>query len=206
MKLIVISPEAADPREKDIVHALFTAGMERYRLRKPGWSAEQLENWLEEFTPSERFRIVLHSHHELAPKLGLAGVHWRDDAQPPARPPRDYGLTSRSCHDLNVLREALGVYDAAIVSPLFPSISKPGYGVKPSIDLAELQRILADRTPAQRHTQVIGLGGIHGAVTTRCVELGLDGIAVRGAIWNDKDPVDAFRHIAASLATVAPFA
>lgn len=199
MKLVVISPEGSDPREKDAVHALFTAGMERYRLRKPGWSAEQLEAWLDEFSPTERFRIVLHSHRELAPRLRLAGVHWRDDDAPPAQPPGKFGLTSRSCHDLATLRSALGIYDAVLVSPIFPSISKPGYGLTPTIDLDELQRILRNRTPEQRRTQVIGLGGIHGAVTARCAELGLDGIACRGAIWNDKDPVEAFRLIAASV-------
>src|SRR5690349_16061872 len=78
--VIVISPETDDPRESAIVPELFAAGLERYHVRKPGWSRVQLESFLTQFPSAVRRRMCVHSHHELAAPLGLGGVHWRDQS------------------------------------------------------------------------------------------------------------------------------
>src|SRR5947209_3397705 len=92
MKLVVISPEHNDPREIAVLAALLAAGLERYHVRKPHWSAAQLETWLRMLPSEWRSRLVLHSHHELVATLGLGGRHWRDDGigrvipNPPPQP------------------------------------------------------------------------------------------------------------------------
>ena len=37
------------------------------------------------------------------------------------------GFSSKACHDVEGVRDALGVFSAVLISPVFPSISKPGY-------------------------------------------------------------------------------
>ncbi len=196
MKLAVISPEAHDAREISVLHALFAAGLERYHLRKPNWSVGELESWLSNFSPPERGCIVLHSHPSLVERWGLAGGHERD-AQRKEESPRPLGwsVRSRACHQLDALQAALGRYDAVLLSPIFQSISKPGYGPGAGLERAQIKRLLENRTPEQRRTQVFALGGIDEMTTAECFRLGFDGVAVLGAVWNANDPVQAFKRL-----------
>lgn len=194
MKLSIISPESAEPREICVVHALFAAGLERYHLRKPSWTAAELESWLGNFGPDERSRIVIHHHYELAVLWSLAGVHERDEeAACESLAAGTWG--SRACHDLQTLKNALGRYDAVLVSPVFRSNSKPGYGPTGALPSVELHRLLTQREGAQKRTQVFALGGIDTTTTAKCRALGFDGIAVLGALWNSPDPVNAFLRL-----------
>ena len=59
MKPVVISPEGDDAREFAVLSSLFAAGLERYHLRKPGWSAVQVEGWLQKVPAGSRSRIGL---------------------------------------------------------------------------------------------------------------------------------------------------
>jgi thiamine-phosphate pyrophosphorylase len=200
MLLVVISPEGEDPREQRLLVALVAAGLERYHVRKPGWSATRLEAWLAELPATVRSRVVLHQHHELAPRLGLAGRHWRDDGTAPARPDRTAGIASRSCHELGTLRDALGHYDAVLLGPVFPSISKPGHGGRRSqeavdLRLARARAVLASRDAAARRTTVLALGGVTAGAIARCREAGFDGVAALGAVWNCRDPLGAFEDL-----------
>jgi thiamine-phosphate pyrophosphorylase len=238
MRLVVISPESADPREIDAVRAMLGRGLTRYHVRKPNWSEQQLVSWAEAFSPAERQRFVLHGDEALARRLGFGGVHWRDErvlgtreactgsagaspastpnaGEAPALPVKAFVanaqtapgaprfLRSRSCHDLSRVRAAIGVYDAIFLSPVFRSVSKVGYGeTRPWID-AELQDLLASRDAAALSTEVIALGGIQKSTTARCRELGFDGAAALGAIWQAADPVGAFAELRDALSAFA---
>lgn len=214
MKLVVISPEHDDPRETAVLGELFALGLERYHMRKPTWPRERLEAWLRALPHAWRTRLVLHQHHELVEALGLGGVHERDEpvgqVSDLTRPAQKSGqrpdlLTSRSCHDLATLRASLGHYDAVFFSPVFPSVSKPGYGPRSEGALGEISAVLAQRTAAERRTSVLALGGITAETAPRALALGFDGVAVLGAVWLAKDPVAAFRAVGASLlATHSP--
>jgi thiamine-phosphate pyrophosphorylase len=107
-------------------------------------------------------------------------------------------FTSRSCHDLETLRGALGHFDAVFFSPVFASISKPGY--QPKVAHTELSAMLQARTEAQRQTEIIALGGISPANAGRCVELGFDGVALLGSLWGAADPLKVFDALQQSLA------
>jgi thiamine-phosphate pyrophosphorylase len=203
MKLVVISPEHEDPREIAVLGALLAAGLERYHVRKPHWPAAQLETWLRTLPAEWRSRLVLHSHHELVATLGLGGYHWRDEkggARCPQRAESVLGtsrstFTSRSCHDLTTLRASLGHYDSVFFGPIFSSISKPGHGPSDNFSTSELSSFLNSRTPDERRTAVLALGGITPARLPQIRALGFDGVAVLGAIWQADDPVAAFCEI-----------
>lgn len=212
MKLVVISPEGDDARERDLVLALFAAGLERYHLRKPAWSRERMETWLRALPVEARARVMLHQHHALVAKLALGGVHQvgrgirfapDNRSKVPsaasgvaALPP---GLTSRSCHTLTELRASLGHYDSVFFGPVFPSISKPGYGPHEDSPRAEISALLAHRTASERRTTVVALGGITAETAPRALALGFDGVAALGAIWQAADPLHAFTDLQNSL-------
>ncbi len=195
MKLVIISSENDVPRETELVRGLFAAGLQRYDLRKPAWTARAMESLFGNLPAGERARIVIHSHYDLAKRWGLAGTHEQDTGEVLAKPTGSFGITSRACHDLATLRAAMGRYNSVLVSPLFPSISKPGYGPTGKLPLPELKQLLSSRTPQQRRTTVLALGGINAANTVECWELGFDGVAALGAIWNSDDVLEAFLRL-----------
>lgn len=210
MKPVLISPEGDDAREFAVLHELFAAGLDRYHLRKPGWSAAKVESWLQQAPVGWRARIVLHQHHELVGRFALGGRHWRDEANTPVPESGEAtptvvktGFTSRSCHDLPTLRAALGHYDAVFFSPLFPSLSKPGHGPKPDFSSAELAALLRGRSAFERRTEAIALGGIDAANAARALALGFDRIALLGAVWQTADPVAEFKKVSRSFPPLA---
>ena len=207
MKLVVISPEGASPREPEVLASLFAAGLERYHVRKPDWTEAALARWLTALPEAWRPRLVLHQHHGLVQTLGLGGRHWQDRGGKDVPPVvlSDHGrgdtptFTSRSCHDLPTLTAALGSYDSVFLGAVFPSISKPGYGPRQDFTTPEFAALLAGRASNVRRTAVLALGGITAENAPRCRELGFDGVAVLGTVWSAPDPVRAFAQLQTAL-------
>jgi thiamine-phosphate pyrophosphorylase len=198
MKLVVISPEGYEPREHAVLASLFAAGLERYHVRKPAWAAHELRNFVHVVPAQWRSRLVLHQHHELAVELGCGGVHFKDSERRDQVPHRLLQqFTSRSCHDLAGMDAAFGNYNSVFFSPVFPSISKQGYG--PTSDLEAVAERLARRTDTERTTEVIALGGITPENCAYCAELGFDGVAVLGALWQAANPLRVFEQLQQSL-------
>ncbi len=195
MKVVLISPPDERPNEIATVAALFAAGLERYHLRKPGWKSARVTLWLESMPARWRSLIVLHSHADLSAGFRVGGIHFRDDGNAPELPsPRvpPGCLTSRSCHDVAAVSAALGRYDSIFFGPVFPSLSKPGYGPVPQDVLEGLGAALAARGPAEKRTRIFALGGVTAQRIHACRALGFDGVAILGAVWNAADPVAAF--------------
>lgn len=199
MQVVVISPEGRAPGEIAIVRALFAAGLARLHLRKPAWSEGEVAAWLEALDDGDRARVVVHQHHGLVARLGLGGRHFRDDGRAPARPAPGPGTTSRACHDLDAVRAAIGRFDAVLLGPVFPSISKPGHGDgRSERDLGDaLHALAAERDRHAARTAILALGGVTADRVDRCRAAGFDGVAVIGAVWSAPDPVRAFLDLSA---------
>ena len=202
MKIAVLSPEHDDPREIAVLDGMLSLGLERYHVRKPGISAEQLSAWLKKLPAAWRPHLVLHQNHELVAEFGLGGRHWRDDGNVPLRPTPRIGFTSRSCHDLAGLRLALRRYDAVFFGPVFPSLSKPGHLPRGEIAASKLTALLGGRSPAERRTSVMALGGVTTERLAQILALGFDGVGVLGAVWQAPDPIVAFFELQAALAAL----
>ena len=187
MIIVVISPESADPREVPAMEGFFAAGLERYHVRKTSWTEPELEAWLRALPVGWRARIVIHQHHGLAGVLGLGGRHEKGDSQ------RAEGA-SRSCHDLPSLQRYLRSFGQVMFGPVFPSLTKEGYGPAADFPWGELQAILKGRDD-RASASVLAIGGVTAGRLERCSELGFDGAAVMGAVWNEADPVRAFAEI-----------
>lgn len=129
----------------------------------------------------EELRAVLDPVGGLLVHGGLAGsgateaVHLSGSDPFPAVRPR---LVGRSCHSAEELaRAAREGCDLVMLSPVFATSSKPGYG--PALGLDGLARLLPGAPRAY------ALGGIRPGDVSGCLAAGAYGVAVMGAVMRD---------------------
>ena len=179
MKLIVITPPGQVVQELATIHELFAMGLEILHLRKPGLTIEQIKGMLSGIERRYLKRIMLHNHHGLLNEFDLRGSHFsaalREGLGSPDLPER----YSTSCHTIAELKQLKSGYDYCFISPLFNSISKPGY--QAGIDRTELAETLMEL-----QTPVVALGGISERTLPE-VPRDCLGAAVLGAIWQEDD-------------------
>ena len=174
--LVVITSPEPFPGEADYLEGLLEAGLEKLHIRKPGVGKEAL---LERLAPRWRTRLVLHGGMDvpdLAKRYGIPYVHGHWDRLWKA----DEGIAiSASLHSWKEVEEVPpGKLEYVFLSPLFDSISKPGYRAGEG---------LLRRPAAVAPCRVIGLGGIDEHTIGQVVEHGWDGAAVLGAIWQRRE-------------------
>lgn len=173
MKTIIITSPDPVKDEAVICNSLFAHGLELLHLRKPGATAEVYERFIRWIEPRYRQRIVIHEHYELAGQYRLHGIHLRSEMAQNYLQQAHYGSISISCHSLEEIRHLPFQVDYCFLSPIFDSISKPGY----RRGFAVLPKLGDISTP------VIALGGITPVRTDRCRQAGFAGIASLGYIW-----------------------
>lgn len=91
-------------------------------------------------------------------------------------------------HSIKELEGCNEKYDYAFLSPIFNSISKAGY--KSNYDLRVIKGFLKNR-----NEKIIALGGIDEDKIDAVKNLGFQGIALLGAIWQSENPVEKFKRI-----------
>lgn len=182
--IIVISNPSPLLYEHEIIRQLFSEGLEIFHLRKKEFSENRMRSFIENI-PEEHFKnIVLHSHYHLAKEYGLRGVHVAETLKDEMHG----GTLSVSFHSFEEVQKFGFKYDYCFLSPIFDSISKEGY--KSGFNPDELKLFLQNRKE-----KIIALGGIDEDKVETAKELGFSGIALLGAIWQDKDSVDKYIRI-----------
>ncbi|MDE5886795.1 MAG: thiamine phosphate synthase [Muribaculaceae bacterium] len=156
--------------ESGIISELLASGcIDRVHLRKPESTPENMQKLIEDIPSDMHSLLSLHDFHYLAPIYGC-GVHL--NSRNP-QPPENYcGIMSCSCHSVREL-ELQKEVSYKFLSPIYPSISKPGY--HPESPIASLKRQIADNT--------IALGGVTPDKFRELSELGFSGGAMLGYIW-----------------------
>ena len=76
MKVIVISPSKNRENEIKAVIQMFEAGLDTYHIRKPTFNTKQLQEYIEQIPKQFHNRLIIHSHHNLARKYNVQGVHY----------------------------------------------------------------------------------------------------------------------------------
>ena len=194
--LIVISNPKPLKNEASLINKLFDEGLLLFHLRKPESSSQELVLLLQEINPIHYSKIALHSCHFLAKSFGINRLHYNEISRKQLTNAdfeefKKDGLTlSTSIHsveDYNLLSDH---FSYAFLSPVFDSISKADYKAK-QFDLS-----LRKETT----TKLIALGGITEENQYRAIEMGFDGVAMMGSIWNSEDKIKTFKNISQSLA------
>lgn len=183
MHRIAVTPPYFYPGEAGLIaDALEGGGFWRVHIRKPQADAEQLRALLAAVPVELRQRITLHDGLELARELGYGGVHLTP--RNPEAPRGWSGLVSRPVHALDDLDRL--PCDYQLLSPVFPSISKPGHN--PAFTLEE-----ASAAVAGAEIPVVALGGVTCGNLPQLASAGFFGAAMLTEAWNRPVPADAFR-------------
>ena len=175
--------------EAETLAALCGAGVSVIHIRKPEASEPEIEELLKTLQAlgADMSRLTIHYNEPLARKYGLGGVHLRIEELLAGA---GEGLR-RSCsaHGWTEAERAATDADYVFLSPLFDSISKPGY--RSAIDPADAAERLR-----RRKGRIVALGGIRPANIARVRRIGFDGAAVLGAAWSaDEKAVNTERTL-----------
>ncbi|RKO72810.1 thiamine phosphate synthase [Sphingobacterium puteale] len=173
--------------EMDIIHHLFEQGLDLLHLRKYHFTDEQMYRYVESIDATYRDRLVLHSHPQLSDALQIGRIHFNEHHRQSGLFDRHHfgNIYSTSVHHISQFNALDTRWNYAFLSPLFPSISKIGYG---------RENALLNQLPLRSNFDVrlIGLGGIAAANCLLPFRAGANGIALLGALWQDPDPIQHF--------------
>ena len=196
MKLVIFSSHNNLHSEPKQVVQMFEHGLETLHLRKPSFSLKDLIEYIELIPSEYHDRIVIHTHHKLAKKFNLKGIHFSK-----VHRNKNYNtklkylsfrlrfgniLITRSCHKVHKSEENSSRYAYVFLSPMFESISKKSHG-----GLFSERHI--KKALAEKKQKVYALGGIDETKFKDLHDLGFDGVALLGAVWNkDQEPLSVY--------------
>ena len=99
---------------------------------------------------------------------------------------------STSVHDIETFNQLNKEWEYAFISPVFPSISKKGYG--------ENSNILNDiKKRDNSNVKLIVLGVINENNIHHVFDNNIDGVAFLGAIWESDEPLNVFRKCSQNI-------
>ncbi|WP_343560491.1 thiamine phosphate synthase [Sphingobacterium sp.] len=186
---MIIALTAAEEFASEIqtIHELFVHGLDLLHLRKYHFTDEQMYRYIASIDAIYHDRLVLHSHPQLSDALQINRIHRNaHDRQSGLFDPQDFGGScSTSVHHIDQFNALDKSWDYAFLSPLFPSISKSGYGQDTTV---------LNQLPLRTNFDVglVGLGGIQASNCHLPIHAGADGIALLGAIWQAPNPIQHF--------------
>ncbi len=173
MKLIAITTPDFRQGEDLAICRLIDCGWHRVHIRKPEATREQLAELIEKLPEKYRPNISLHDHFDLAVSYGLGGVHLNCRN---TLPPDEWnGLISRSCHSIEELGNCSDL-DYLTLSPIFDSISKPGYK----------SRFSPETLKSKHLKNVYALGGVTFSRLHELEGLGFEGAAMLSEAWKPR--------------------
>lgn len=198
MKLIVLSPSTGEPeKEAVIITQLFEHGLDTFHLRKPRYSTRELREYIESIPARFHNRIVIHSHHLLALKYNLKGIHitrthfkrkyrlWFNLRLLKMKRP-DITI-STSYRKLASLYEEKNIFDYVFLAPIFDSISgkfQAGYS-------EHSLRAAIQKTPFK----IIARGGIDFSKVQKVSEVGFAGLTLNSSLWKSDKPLEEFTRV-----------
>ena len=146
--IIAVTPPDFIPGEPERINEILSSGKaDLVHIRKPYSEYDEMERLISSIKPELHPKLKIHDHFELLEKFNLGGIHLNSRNRkiyPKAE------SVSVSLHDLNDIQNAKS-FDYFFISPIFNSISKPGYNSK---------FILNEISPVIRGTKAIALGGV----------------------------------------------
>lgn len=181
MKRIVITLPEFTRDEPHRICAMLRHGATRVHIRKPGCTETSMRALLDAIAPEYRRQISLHDCLHLATEYCIGGVHLNSRC---SKVPEGFnGVVSRSCHSLLQLSAARAEgCDYTFLSPVFDSISKPGYTTP-----FTTEELAGAAAAGIIDSTVFALGGVTPSRFSLLDSLGFGGAALLGAAWH---PVD----------------
>jgi len=197
--MIVISNPTEIANEHQIIQALFEEGLELFHIRKPNASEEELRCYITAIDSKYHSKLVLHQQYNLVAEFQLERLHFSEKVRQtiPDTFQKLVPFLSTSVHTITDFNNLSERYDAAFISPIYPSISKTDY--KPTQNLLEQTK---ERTNWK--TKWIALGGISAENIVATLTQGFDDVALLGTIWNSTNPIQNFKKCQKIVHTYLP--
>ncbi|WP_051349356.1 thiamine phosphate synthase [Chryseobacterium gregarium] len=186
--IIIITPEKNVKKETAIINELFQEGLELLHIRKPFMSLDEMKDFIWNINSEFHHQLALCSHYELVEQFEISRLHFSEtDRNHHLHTSFPDKIMSTSVHDIESFNELDKNWEYSLVSPVFPSISKKGYGKNATILNDIRKRSNAD-------VKLVALGGINEYHIHEVFESGADGVALLGAIWEIDNPLNGFRQ------------
>jgi len=185
--IIVITPEEIILNETELINGLFQEGLDLLHIRKSFFNSEEMTDFIQNINSEFYDQLVLHSHYDLVKDFNISRFHFREiDRRNDLYESFSDKKKSTSVHDIESFNELSEDWEYSFISPVFPSISKKGYG--------ENSTILNDIKNRNNHNvKLIALGGINENNIHEAFESVVDGVALLGAIWESDQPINVFK-------------
>jgi thiamine-phosphate pyrophosphorylase len=199
MKLIIISSSTTVENEVQLVTKLFEGGLETFHLRKHKFSTKNMKEFIAAIPEHFHNRIVIHSHHNLARKFNLKGIHltkthikkkwrtWLILKMVRVKNPSIIITTSFSTIGQILSAEQDYDYSYVFLSPIFDNFNSKFQGGFTEHSLkSALQKA---------SVKVVARGGIDFSIIDNARTIGFDGLAFYSSIWKKADPLAEFNKI-----------
>jgi len=202
MKLVVITPSKDVEDEQTLVTKMFESGLKTLHLRKPKYSTNQMAEYLKEIPAHFHNRIVIHSHHNLALKFTLKGIHLSKNHLSTkwkywltrTRLKLKFGQTSKS-RSYSRLQQVYAVeqqaFDYFLVGTMFNNMTGELYS-----GFYEDGVIAANKNSGKK---LIARGGTAPVTIEKAAKYGFDGIAFNSYLWNAEMPYENFLNVLAEF-------
>lgn len=181
--LIVITHWKSTGDEARIIEQISKYDTTMIHVRKPGYTLDDMRQWLARFSNKAIRNMMLHQHHQLSENFPVAGLHFKEKDKKNVNTSfwNPNLKSSAAYHDLTLAQHQTE-FDYCLLSPVFDSISKSGLN-------GEKFHVKATNKP------IIALGGVDTENISTTRSLGFQGVAVLGALWYNKNPFEAFKSI-----------
>ena len=198
MKTIVLSAQKSVDNEIDIVKRLFELGLSSFHLRKHHYTKKRMKGYLDKIPTVYHKRIIIHSHHRLAKKYNLKGIHFSSKDRKAnfknwitikslkrKKPFLKISTSFISLSDLNTYND---LYDYVFLSPIFDSMSKKKYqsGFKEYSLTSSVQR---------SNYKIVALGGVDTVNINKVFNMGFWGCAFLSTLWESENPIEKFEEL-----------
>lgn len=204
MKLIVITPSTDVPDEQTLVTKMFESGLGTLHLRKPKYSTHQMTEYLKEIPVHFHDRIVIHSHHKLALKFKLKGIHLSSThlskkwnyffVRLRLKMKFDRISKSRSYSRLQqIYNKEDQNFDYYLIGTMYNNMTGEFYSGFYEAGITAAIRNCNKKLTAR--------GGTSPAVIAKTANYGFSGIAFNSYVWKGNSPFENFMKILAEFKT-----
>gem|GEM_PF-206143 len=198
MKLVVITPSKDADDEHTLVTKMFESGLKTLHLRKPKHSTNQMAEYIGQIPTHFHDRIVIHSHHNLALKFTLKGIHLSKNHLSTKwkywftrlRLKMKFGQTSKSrsySRLQQVYTKEEQNFDYFLIGTVFSNMTGDLYS-----GFYEDGVIAANKNSGKK---LIARGGTSPATIMKAHKYGFDGIGFNSYLWNADMPYENFLTI-----------
>lgn len=184
--LLAITPNTLTPSLAAHYNRLLEAGVEAVLLRLLGAPRYEYEQVIAAIAPQHRYKLLVDAHFDLVQQCGLGGVYLRAADRHLYHSGMATWRVSTSCHTLEELESLPFVPTFALLSPIYPPLSKKGVAASfsPEILRATLGRL---------SFPVLALGGITPERAKQVRALGFGGVASLGYLADTQEGLTRFQ-------------